>query len=99
MLLGKILYWMDKLRSQAKEDKIKIQLLTKTGLVAEYKLAQTWCVLGEAYEQTIEKFKQTSKIVQTNHQQMKEKSSQTQRFLDETGDMANSVLELPFFQP
>lgn len=93
------LYWMDKLRSQAKEDKIKIQLLTKTGLVAEYKLAQTWCVLGEAYEQTIEKFKQTSKIVQTNHQQMKEKSSQTQRFLDETGDMANSVLELPFFQP
>ena len=43
-------YYMDKCRREAKNDKIQIQLMTKSGEIVHMKAAQTWFVLGEAYD-------------------------------------------------
>ena len=44
-----VLYFMDKCRAEAKKDKLRIQLVTQSGVVVQYKIAQTYCVLADAY--------------------------------------------------
>jgi hypothetical protein len=44
-----VLYFMDKCRAEGKKDKLRIQLIAQSGLVVQYKIAQTYCVLGDAY--------------------------------------------------
>jgi len=44
-----VLYFMDKCRAEAKKDKLRIQLITQSGVVVQYKIAQTYCVLADAY--------------------------------------------------
>jgi hypothetical protein len=43
------LYFMDKCRNARKKDKLQIQLVAQSGIVVQYKIAQTWCVMDEAY--------------------------------------------------
>ncbi|MGP1579826.1 MAG: hypothetical protein ACTTH5_02215 [Wolinella sp.] len=43
------LYFMDKAQAQTKESKLQIQLMAKSGEIVHLKVAQTWCVLGDAY--------------------------------------------------
>jgi 5-methylcytosine-specific restriction endonuclease McrA len=43
------LYHMDKCRKTGKKDKLQIQLVAQSGVVVQYKIAQTWCVMGDAY--------------------------------------------------
>jgi ribosomal protein L17 len=45
-----VLYFMDKCRESAKKDKLQIQLVAQSGVVVQYKIAQTWCVLDDAYK-------------------------------------------------
>lgn len=90
------LYWMDKLRSQAKEDKIKIQLLTKIGLVAEYKLAQTWCVFWEAQQETVKITQQTYHALQNDIQEMRASSQQAQDAVNEYSDSVAQLKKLIF---
>ena len=52
-------YYMDKYRREAKNDKIQIQLMTKSGEIVHMKAAQTWFVLGEAYEEFSNDVKQS----------------------------------------
>lgn len=54
-LLGGLLttiaiYYLDKLKSGAEDSKMRVQLVYQSGVVAEYKTAQTWLVLYKAYE-------------------------------------------------
>jgi 5-methylcytosine-specific restriction endonuclease McrA len=44
------LYFMDKCREAGKKDKLQIQLISQGGVVVQYKIAQTWCVLYDAYQ-------------------------------------------------
>jgi hypothetical protein len=44
-----VLYFMDKCRNAGKKDKLQIQLVAQSGVVVQYKIAQTWCVMGDAY--------------------------------------------------
>lgn len=44
-----VLYFMDKCRAEGKKDKLRIQLMTQSGVVVQYKIAQTYCVLADAY--------------------------------------------------
>jgi len=44
-----VLYFMDKCRAEGKKDKLRIQLISQSGLVVQYKIAQTYCVLDSAY--------------------------------------------------
>jgi len=43
------LYFMDKCRNTSKKDKLQIQLVAQSGVIVQIKIAQTWCVLDEAY--------------------------------------------------
>ena len=52
-------YYMDKYRREAKNDKIQIQLMTKSGEIVHMKAAQTWFVLGEAYDEFSNDVKQS----------------------------------------
>jgi phage-related minor tail protein len=44
-----VLYFMDKLQSKSKKDKIQLQILNQAGTVLNYKIAQTWTVMSNAY--------------------------------------------------
>lgn len=44
-----VIYSMDKFRNSNKNSKLRMQLVTKTGMLVEYKNIQSWFVLQEAY--------------------------------------------------
>lgn len=44
-----VLYYMDKIRDDSKKEKLQIQLVNQSGVVVQYKIAQTWMVLDESY--------------------------------------------------
>jgi hypothetical protein len=44
-----VLYFMDKCRNAGKKDKLQIQLVTQSGVVVQYKIAQTWIVMGDGW--------------------------------------------------
>lgn len=44
-----VLYFMDKCREGSRKEKIQLQLVTQSGVVVQYKIAQTWMFLDEAY--------------------------------------------------
>lgn len=43
------LYFMDGVRADSKKNKLQIQLIAQSGVVVHYKIAQTWCVVGDGY--------------------------------------------------
>jgi len=49
VLITIVLYFMDKFRSEGQKDKLRFQLIAQSGLVVQCKIAQTYCVLGDAY--------------------------------------------------
>ncbi|QPH92453.1 hypothetical protein [Campylobacter concisus] len=53
------LYFMDKAQRETKESKIQIQLMAKSGEIVHMKVAQTWVVLGEAYDEFFNDAKQS----------------------------------------
>ena len=53
------LYFMDKAQRETKESKIQIQLMAKSGEIVHMKAAQTWVVLGEAYDEFFNDAKQS----------------------------------------
>ena len=44
------LYFMDKLRENSMNSKIRIQMVTTSGVVMQYQLAKTWFALDDAYK-------------------------------------------------
>ncbi|WP_145414958.1 hypothetical protein [Paenibacillus xylanexedens] len=46
-----VLYFMDKCRENSKKEKLQIQLVAQSGVVVQYKLAQTWMYLEDAYSE------------------------------------------------
>ncbi|MDR2534564.1 MAG: hypothetical protein LBD29_00850 [Treponema sp.] len=71
-----VLYFMDKCRNNGKKDKLQIQLVAQSGVVVQYKIAQTWCVLDDAYhflgEKVIEgaiAIKMTKEVIERSSQE------------------------------
>ena len=44
-----VLYFMDKCRDNSKNEKLHINLVSQSGVVVQYKIAQTWMTLDDAY--------------------------------------------------
>ncbi|MGH2267793.1 hypothetical protein [Campylobacter taeniopygiae] len=44
------IFYMDKWNNNSKIGRLQIQIVTQNNIVAQYKIAQTWFALGEAYE-------------------------------------------------
>lgn len=81
-----VIYFMDKLHSQSKADKIQIQLVTKSGEISAYQVALSWVALSEAYDeffvdvkQSITKLANTIRIVRDSSQ---ETSMAVSNFID-----------------
>ena len=71
-----VIYFMDKLHSQSKADKIQIQLVTKSEEISAYQVALSWVALSEAYDeffvdvkQSITKLANTTRIVRDSSQE------------------------------
>ncbi len=71
-----VIYFMDKLHSQSKADKIQIQLVTKSGEISAYRVTLGWVALSEAYDeffvdvkQSITKLANTTRIVRDSSQE------------------------------
>jgi hypothetical protein len=45
-----VLYYMDKFRQEKKDEKIRFQLVAQNGVIVNYKIAQTWILLDDAYK-------------------------------------------------
>ena len=71
------LYFMDKCRNSGKKETLQIQLVTQSGVVAHYKIAQTWVVLGEAYRSIGEEIKNSSKTLKQTQDEINKSGSET----------------------
>lgn len=57
------LYYMDKWRSGDKESRLQVQIMTKSGEIVQYKVAQSWFVLKDAQEFVYQESKQTMSVI------------------------------------
>jgi hypothetical protein len=92
-----VLYFMDKCRADAKKDKLQIQLVNQSGVVVQYKLAQTWIVMGDAYNFLGTKiFEAIDTTIQTNasldyfNQETIEKVSEFESAVERLKQMRNN---------
>jgi len=93
-LLGGILstialYFMDKIRNQNKQDKLQIQLITQSGVVVQYKTAQSFFVLGKAYEELQKDIDRGNKIIQNTNELLEYCQANSKEELDNWNDLAS----------
>ncbi|MGG7047740.1 MULTISPECIES: hypothetical protein [unclassified Campylobacter] len=71
------LYFMDKVQSEKKESRLQIQLMTKSGVIVHLKVAQTWCVLGNAYDEFFADARQNALELQQTKDEIEQSSRET----------------------
>jgi hypothetical protein len=86
-----VLYFMDKCRNAGKKDKLQIQLVAQSGVVVPYKIAQTWCVMGEAYYFLDEKVFEGAMMLKAAHDEIKASKAEADRNIN---DFHNAVEKL-----
>ncbi|EAK1359664.1 hypothetical protein B7K05_05165 [Campylobacter coli] len=75
------IFYMDKWRNDSKIGSLQIQLVAQNGVVMHYKIAQTWFVLGDAYEllgQVVERGSQNLVILKNKVNQVQNKLKQAE---------------------
>jgi hypothetical protein len=78
-----VLYFMDKCRGAGKKDKLQIQLVAQSGVVVQYKIAQTWCVMGEAYQFLGEKIIEGATSLRAAHDEIEESNIEVSEAVDD----------------
>ncbi|MHB9292199.1 hypothetical protein Holit_01293 [Hollandina sp. SP2] len=86
-----VLYFMDKCRNAGKKDKLQIQLVAQSGVVVQYKIAQTWCVMDEAYHFLGEKAKEGAIMLKAAHDEIEKSGEEVKRSVN---DFHNTVEKL-----
>jgi cytochrome b involved in lipid metabolism len=86
-----VLYFMDKCRSAGKKDKLQIQLVAQSGVVVQYKIAQTWCVMDEAYHFLAEKAVESAIILKAAHDEIEASGEEAKKSVN---DFHNTVEKL-----
>ncbi|MCL9819558.1 hypothetical protein NCR95_05175 [Helicobacter sp. 11154-15] len=75
------IFYMDKWRNDSKIGSLKVQLVAQNGVVMHYKIAQTWFVLGDAYElfgQVVERGSQNLIMLKDKANQVQNKLKQAE---------------------
>ncbi len=75
------IFYMDKWRNDSKIGSLQIQLVAQNGVVMHYKIAQTWFVLGDAYNlfgQVMERGSQNLVILKNKVNQVQNKLKQAE---------------------
>lgn len=78
------LYYMDKWRSQSKEDRLQIQIMTKSGEIVQYKIAQTWFVLKDGYQAVMSIANHTQESLLKTQSIITQSGLEAKNALDET---------------
>jgi hypothetical protein len=86
-----VLYFMDKCRNTAKKDKVQIQLVSQSGVVVQYKIAQTWCVMGGAYQFLGEKVVEGAVMLKAAHDEIEASAMEAQ---ESVNDFHNTIEKL-----
>ncbi|MEE6620065.1 hypothetical protein VWN47_08455, partial [Campylobacter jejuni] len=76
------IFYMDKWRNDSKIGRLQIQLVAQNGVIMHYKIAQTWFVLGDAYnlfEQVVERGNKNLTMLKNNINQAKNTLKQVEK--------------------
>jgi hypothetical protein len=87
------LYFMDKCRSAGKRDKLQIQLLAQSGVVVQYKIAQTWCVMGDAYHFLGDKIAEGAEMLNTAHDEIEASATESAKAVNDFHDTVEKLLQ------
>ena len=91
-------YYMDRCRRDAKNSKIQIQLMTKSGEIVHIKSTQAWFVLGEAYDEFFKDAKQScAKLDHTKleiNQSAKQASASVDNFSETMADFGSKLKQI-----
>jgi hypothetical protein len=86
-----VLYFMDKCRNTEKKDKLQIKLVTQSGVVVQYKIAQTWCVMSDAYQFLGEKAVESYTMLKTANDEIEASKKEAE---ESVHDFHNTVEKL-----
>jgi len=86
-----VLYFMDKCRAEAKKDKLRIQLMTQSGVVVQYKIAQTYCVLADGYNFVFNHAEQEMKRLNETYQAIQESGKAVDEAANEYEDVIKKI--------
>lgn len=85
------LYYLDKWRSGDKEAKIQVQIMTKSGEIVQFKLAQSYFVLKDAYEYLGFAWQKTAQNLQSVQSEIEASSSRVKTSLNELDSKMNEL--------
>jgi hypothetical protein len=86
-----VLYFMDKCRNTGKKDKLQIQLVAQSGVVVQYKIAQTWCVMGDAYQFLGEKAVEGYTMLKTANDEIEASTDEAEKCVDDFHNMVEKL--------
>ena len=85
------LYYLDKWRSKDKEAKIQVQIMTKSGEIVQFKLAQSYFVLKDAYEYLSFAWQKTAQNLQSAQSEIEASSLRVKTSLNELDSKMNEL--------
>lgn len=85
------LYYLDKWRSKDKEAKIQVQIMTKSGEIVQFKLAQSYFVLKDAYEYLGFAWQKTAQNLQSAQSEIEASSLRVKTSLNEIDSKMNEL--------
>jgi hypothetical protein len=85
------LYFMDKCRNAGKKDILQIQLVSQSGVVVQYKIAQTWCVMEEAYRFLDKKVFEGAMMLKSAHDGIKESAEESSKNVNDFHNMVEQL--------
>lgn len=85
------LYYLDKWRSKDKEAKIQVQIMTKSGEIVQFKLAQSYFVLKDAYEYLGFAWQKTAQNLQSVQSEIETSSLRVKTSLNELDSKMNEL--------
>ena len=85
------LYYLDKWRSKDKEAKIQVQIMTKSGEIVQFKLAQSYFVLKDAYEYLGFAWQKTAQNLQSAQNEIEASSLRVKTSLNELDSKMNEL--------
>ncbi|MDA3054731.1 hypothetical protein OFN95_06630 [Campylobacter sp. VBCF_02 NA5] len=87
-----VLYYMDKFRSNAKQSKLKFQLMAKSGEVVQLSIAQSWFVLGDGYKTLLDSTLHSKQTLETAKERIRQSDEKTSNKIKSNFDEINNAL-------
>ncbi len=91
LLTTLVLYFIDKCRNAGKKNKLQIQLVAQSGVVVQYKIAQTWCVMDDAYHFLGEKVVEGYEMAKAAKEEIDQRKAETDEAVDSFHDIVERL--------